>query len=230
MKEPLSCDISKKSCCSSSDEPIENDFTSHWDKAYRKTEVNKLGWYEETPEPSLELIRACSLDPKAHLLNVGAGATTLVDELQKMGYQNVTANDISPLALDKLKARLGSNQSKINWVVDDLTSPTKLEKLDSVDLWHDRAVLHFFNRQEEQDTYFQLLKKLVKRGGYAIIATFNLNGAKMCSGLPVYRYNEQMLADKLGSDFSLVKSFDYSYTMPSGGTRDYVYTLFKRTF
>ncbi len=222
------CDISNKSCCSSSEKTTEKDYTSHWDKAYSKTEINQLGWYEETPKPSLELIRACGLDRQARLLNVGAGATTLVDELQKLGYQHIIANDISPLALGKLKDRLGANQSKINWIVDDLTRPTELETLGQVDLWHDRAVLHFFNKQEEQETYFKLLKKLLKRGGFAIIATFNLNGASKCSGLAVHRYNEQMLADKLGSDFELVKSFDYSYTMPSGGIRDYVYTLFKR--
>ena len=222
------CDISNKDGCSSSEKTTEIDYTSHWDNAYSKTEINQLGWYEESPDVSLELIRECGLDSKAHILNVGAGATTLVDELQKLGYQNIIANDISPLALEKLKDRLGENKNKINWIVDDLIRPTKLETLDKVDLWHDRAVLHFFNKQEEQDTYFKLLKKLVKREGFAIIATFNLNGASKCSGLPVHRYNEQMLADKLGNDFELVKSFDYSYTMPSGGIRDYVYTLFKR--
>ena len=221
-------DVPANTSCCPEETVTGKDFKSHWDNAYNKVEVNRLGWYEETPEPSLELIQECKLDKSAFILNVGAGTTTLVDKLQEMGYQNIIASDISSLALDKLKDRLGANHDKVRWIVDDLTQPTKLGSLGQIDLWHDRAVLHFFNQQEEQNTYFNLLKKLVRKGGYAVIATFNLDGADKCSGLPVYRYNEQMLAEKIGNDFNLIKFFNYTYTMPSGDTREYVYTLFKR--
>jgi hypothetical protein len=88
--------------------------------------------------------------------------------------------------------------------------------------------LHFFNEADEQDAYFLLLKKLVKQNGFVIIAAFNLHGAETCSGLPVFRYNEKMLSEKLDSDFSLMEYFDFTYTMPSGDKREYVYTLFQR--
>ena len=206
----------------------DNHYRSHWDQVYTKTEVSRLGWYEPTPEPSLRLIRACNLPKDATILTVGAGATTLVDELLALGFQRIIANDISPRALEQLQQRLGPAQAKVRWVVDDLTRPEVLPDIGPVDLWHDRAVLHFFNAKAEQDAYFNLLKTLVKPGGYVILAAFHLRGADRCSGLPVHRYDEQLLAEKLGSDFALLQAFDYTYTMPSGDERAYVYTLFKR--
>ncbi len=206
----------------------DNDLKSHWDNAYNNAEINKLGWYEENPEPSLKLINKCNLNPDAVILNVGTGASTLVDELLKLGFTNVIANDLSEAALNKLKERLGEKGNTIKWIADDLVKPTKLATLKKIDLWHDRAVLHFFNNKNEQNTYFNLVKSLVKEGGFVIIAAFNLNGATKCSGLPVYRYNRQMLQDKLGEGFELMEAFDYIYTMPSGDTRAYIYTLFRK--
>jgi chemotaxis methyl-accepting protein methylase len=95
-------------------------------------------------------------------------------------------------------------------------------------LWHDRAVLHFFTEQSQQKAYFDLVKKALKPKGFVILAEFNLEGAKKCSGLDVFNYNEEMLQERLGSDFELLKSFNYTYTQPSGNTREYVYTLFQK--
>lgn len=228
-KESLSCDISTKgSCCGGPVETEKKDYKKHWNTAYERADVEKLGWYEEHPEPSLRLIEKCGLNSHSYILNAGAGATTLVDELLSMNYENIIVNDISSVALDRLKQRLGAKGDRINWVEDDLTNPVKLNDLEKIDLWHDRAVLHFFNEAEDQDTYFELVRNLVKSGGHVIIATFNLDGAEKCSGLPVFRYNKSMIQDGLGTDFELIEAFDYIYTMPSGDTRSYVYTLFKK--
>lgn len=226
---PDFCDISdKNSCCSSTGAMPDKDLKSHWEEAYDKAVIKKLGWYEEHPEPSLRLIKKSALKKDAVLLHVGAGTTTLVDELLKQGYKNSIATDISSRALQRLKERLGSDSSKVKWIIDDLTKPTELTHIGKIDLWHDRAVLHFFNDKKEQDTYFNLIHKLVKKNGFVIIATFNLHGATKCSGLPVCRYDERMLQEKLGKGFELIDAFDYTYQMPSGETREYVYTLFKR--
>jgi len=201
----------------------------HWERVYHSSPVDKLGWYETRSEPSLKLIELCKLSKDAAILNVGAGATTLVDELIELGYQNIISNDISSKALEELQLRMGSEQSsQVRWIVDDLTSPEDLLGLELIDLWHDRAVLHFFQDNVSQDTYFNLLRKLVSPGGFVIIASFNLKGAPKCSGLPVFRYNAPMLQEKLGEEFQLKEAFDYTYTMPSGDTREYVYTLFQR--
>lgn len=201
---------------------------SHWNNAYSKTETKKLGWYEENCTPSLGLIKQCNLEKSDRILSIGAGSTLLIDELIALGYNNLIANDISENALDKIKIRLETNIGKVKFIVDDLTNPDFLNQLAPVDLWHDRAVLHFFNTKDEQNAYFDLLNKLVKPKGYAIIATFNLDGALKCSGLPVHRYDEKMIAKKLGNSFKLIESFNHIYTMPSGDTRAYIYTLFRR--
>lgn len=201
----------------------------YWNRVYTKKEVDTLGWYEENPIPSLTLIEKCELEKDSHILNVGTGASTLIDHLLELSYENITATDISSASMDKLKTRLGEVESnKVNWIVDDLTLPTELLDMGMVDLWHDRAVLHFLTEESEQNTYFDLLKNKVKSHGYVIIAAFNLEGATMCSGLPVYRYELNTISNKLGKDFTLVDSFDYTYTMPSGDTRAYIYTLFRR--
>lgn len=227
MTKPASCDInSKGSCCSS--ETSDNDLKTHWDKAYNNAPTNNLGWYEEKPIPSLQLIEKSGIDKDATILNVGAGATTLVDELLSLNFKNIIANDLSPAALELLKQRLGDKSKDVKWLVDDLTSPTELSNLKNIDLWHDRAVLHFFNEKEEQDAYFNLLKSIVKEDGFVIIATFSLNGKTKCSGLPVHRYDEKMLQESLGNEFELLESFDYEYITPAKEVREYVYTLFKR--
>lgn len=140
---------------------------SHWNKTYEKTEIEKLGWYEDIPEQSLQLIEKCNLDEKARILNVGAGAYTLIDTLLQLGYDNIIANDISENALNKLKTRLGEEgSSKVEFIVDDLLNPTNLNRIEKVDLWHDRAILHFFTAIDDQNAYFDLLNKLVKAKGF----------------------------------------------------------------
>lgn len=206
------------------------DFQKHWNNAYQKSPITNLGWYEDNPKSSIELIEACNLQTDSLIFNAGAGATTLIEQLLAKGYSNIVVNDIATAALIELKNNLSKhNHSNVQFIVDDLTNPTELLKLKQVDLWHDRAVLHFFTSEEHQNAYFQLLKNLVKVEGFVILAEFNLEGAKKCSGLDVFNYNAEMLHERLGSDFKLLKSFNYTYTQPSGNTREYIYTLFQRT-
>lgn len=203
------------------------DYVTHWNKVYTNAEIENLGWYENDPKESLELIEKCKLDKDAAIFISGAGATTLVDELLERKYTNIIANDIAETALISLKSRIGRSEA-VKFVIDDLTSPKKLQFLPKIDLWIDRAVLHFFLKEEDQKSYFDILKQLVKPDGFVIIAAFNLEGAKKCSGLDVYNYNADMIANRLGNEFNLLTTFDHTYVMPSGGERPYVYTLFQR--
>jgi len=227
-QEPQSCDISAKgsSCCSPTPAANEVNLTQHWDNAYSNSSEDKLGWFETDLSPTLRLIELAKMSQDARIINIGAGSTTLIDELLQLGYANLIATDISEVALNNLKARIG-NQA-VELVVDDLTNPSKLNDLEGVDLWVDRAVLHFFTEPKDQDTYFDLVKSKINIGGYALFAEYNLVGATVCAGLPVHRYSKEMLAEKLGRNFKLIDSFDYTYTMPSGDTRPYIYSLFKR--
>jgi len=220
-----SCNMNDKgqSCCSSNQN---ENLISHWNDAYSSKPSEKLGWFEIDLSPTLKLINQAGLDKSARIINIGAGNTTLIDELLNQKYKNIVATDISSVALNKLDSRVQSGF--VNYIVDDITQPKKLNLITNVDLWIDRAVLHFFTEEKDQKTYFDLLKEKVTVGGYVILAQFNLDGALKCSGLPVKRYNQEMLSNQLGNDFELVDYFNHTYTMPSGDQRPYVYTLFKR--
>lgn len=219
----------EKSRCAKPVQKVEVNLKEHWNKVYSSRADEKLGWYEEFPQKSICLVDKCNLPPDAVILNVGAGTTTLVEFLLSMGYTNIIATDISNDSLTRLKTSLESDKDKVMWIVDDLTRPVRLKNIPPVDLWIDRAVLHFFTESKDQDTYFELLKNKVRKGGFVLFAEFSLKGATKCSGLPIHRYNEKMLSEKLGDDFTLTDSFEYLYFMPSGAERPYIYTLFRKT-
>ena len=200
----------------------------HWNKAYNKVD-NELGWFEENPIQTMQLIDSCRFKKDARILNVGVGTTTLIDTLLDAGYNNLIANDLSDIALEKLKKRIQkSHDYNLNCIADDLTNPSKLQNLEPIDLWIDRAVLHFFLKEEEQTAYFNLIKKIVAKGGYILIAVFALDGAEKCCGLDLKRYDLKMLQHSLGADSQLIDSFNYTFINPFGGERPYVYTLFKK--
>ena len=203
-------------------------YENHWDAVYGKVDAKKLGWYEENATPTLQLIEACKLSKDAVILNVGSGSTTLIDNLLELNYTNVIASDLSSSALKSLKLRLGDEAKKVQFIVDDLTNPTQLNTLSNIDVWNDRAVLHFFLSEKDRKTYFNLLRSIVKKEGYVIIAAFAIEGALKCCGLGVYQYDSRMLKEALGSDFELQQEFNYSYKNPNGDPRPYIYTLFKR--
>ncbi len=201
---------------------------SHWNTAYNK-EDSQLGWFEENPEETMRLVQQTQLPKNAKILNVGAGTTTLIEALLDAGYTNLIANDVSELALEKLQIRVNkSHNYHLNSVVDDLTNSKQLDSLKPIDLWIDRAVLHFFLKEDEQLAYFNLIKKMVSKNGFVLIAVFATNGAEKCCGLDLKRYNSDMLEEKLGPDFKLVSSFNHTFVNPFGGERPYIYTLFKR--
>jgi len=217
----------KASNCGSSPKVENVNDKNHWETVYSKYDHTELGWFEENPQPSLDLIELCNLNSNARLLNVGAGATTLVDKLIDLKYINILATDISEKALTVLTDRISSNKN-VKTIADDLINPTILSDIEPVDLWHDRAVLHFFTEEKQQTTYFDLLKSKIKVNGYVILAMFNFDGATKCSGLPIKQYDSNLLTKKLGADFELQKAFNHTYIMPSGDAREYVYTLFKK--
>ena len=200
----------------------------HWDAVYDSRETTQVGWYEETPEQCMALIEKCNIDKDETILDVGVGASTLIDNLISLGYTHIVAVDISEVALDKLRQRLGESASSVTLIADDLTNPEHLQNLEDVAIWHDRAVLHFLTQESDRDKYLATLHQVVKVGGYVILAAFSLDGAPKCSGLDVRRYDEKMLQEFLGDEFKLIEHHSHLYHMPSRDTRPYIYTLFQR--
>ncbi|MCW3975805.1 MAG: class I SAM-dependent methyltransferase [Candidatus Bathyarchaeota archaeon] len=208
---------------------MNNKTKEHWNDIYNTGEVSILGWYEEKPTPCLRLLGKCDVDKDEPILDVGAGASTFIDSLLNKKFTNIIAVDISEIALNKLQERLGKEKaSKVKWIIDDVTYPKHINKLEDIAVWHDRAVLHFLLEEEQIQTYFSILKQVVRKGGYVIIATFSIKGARKCSGLNVKNYDSNMLAEYLVEEFHLIDAFDYTYRMPSGDVRPYIYTLFQR--
>jgi hypothetical protein len=221
-----SCDSpesSKRGCVSAAEKV---NFVEHWDKVYSNSPEEKLGWYETDLTPTLELVAKTGLSRSAHVLQVGAGSTRLVDALLNKGYTHLMATDLSLVALNYLADRVG--RERVKFVVDDLTHPRELLDIEPVDLWIDRAVLHFFTEETDQNTYFNLLKNKVRVNGFVILAEYNLDGASRCAGLPVHRYSVEMMAERLGAKFELIDSFDTTFIMPSGAERPYSYALFAK--
>jgi cyclopropane fatty-acyl-phospholipid synthase-like methyltransferase len=177
----------------------------------------------------MKLVSKCKLAEDAKILNVGAGTTTLIDTLIEEGYNNIIANDLSRVALEKLDERIVNTYGyNLKCITDDLTNPTRLNKLTNVDLWIDRAVLHFFLEKDEQQAYFDLVKQTISKGGFVLIAVFALDGAPKCCNLDLKRYDIDMLQEQLGEEFQLVDAFNHTFINPRGGERPYVYTLFQR--
>ncbi len=200
----------------------------HWNRVYSTREIHRLGWYEPESTPSIRLIERCSLDPDCKILDVGSGATTLIGSLLSRGYRNITALDISEVALEKARERLGEPlASQVHWIVDDMTNPSVALDLSDVAIWHDRAVFHFLTEEPQRQAYLSVLRKALMPGGFVIMAAFAVGGATRCSGLQVQNYDASTLSRMLGPDFELVESLDYTYHMPSGDIRPYIYVLFR---
>lgn len=200
---------------------------AHWNAAYLKNSTEQLGWYEEKASQTFQLIKETNLTKEARILNVGVGSSTLIDQLIAEGYTSIIANDFAEASLQTLKDRVGAHPA-VQFLADDLVHPTTLNSLKNIDLWNDRAVLHFFLKEEEVTAYFNLLKRVLSPNGFVIIAVFAKNGAEKCCGLPLQRYDTAMLQRELGEDFELKKSVRCTFVNPYGGERPYVYTLFQR--
>lgn len=201
----------------------------HWNKIYTDIPMTQLGWYEDTPFPSVQLIERCEVPKPCPIVDIGSGTSPLISHLLELGYQNLYAIDISDVALEKARALLEKERAaQVHWMVDDIINPSAVLQLRNVAIWHDRAVFHFLTEEHHRQTYLSVLQKVVMPGGFIIMATFAKDGAKKCSGLPVQRYSVESLCEFFGDGFRMVESLDYTYRMPSGDLRPYVYARFQK--
>lgn len=202
---------------------------SHWENVYATKGEREVSWFQEDPAPSLELIALAGLSEGASVIDIGGGASRLVDALVERNIGQVTVLDLSAAALDaakqRLEERLGSKAAGVQWVAADVTAwePTR-----SYDLWHDRAAFHFLTDPADRSAYVERLKKAVKRGGYVIIGTFALDGPEKCSGLPIVRYDSASLSAILGSDFKLIDARRHDHATPWGAVQRFQFSTFRR--
>jgi SAM-dependent methyltransferase len=203
----------------------DTDRGAHWENVYRTKDEREVSWFQEAPTISLELIRSAGATRSSAIIDVGGGASRLVDALVDEGYEAVTVLDLAESALAAAKARLGRAAAQVTWIVADAAGWKPLRRYD---LWHDRAAFHFLTDEADRAAYVACLRAALPPGGHAIIATFATDGPERCSGLPVIRYDAARLGEVLGGAFTLVDTRRHDHHTPMGSTQRFQFSLFRR--
>lgn len=197
----------------------------HWNQVYITKAPTEVSWYAPHLERSLELVVQSTPDKDAHIIDIGGGEATLVDDLLDLGYTRVKVLDISEAALAVAQNRLGSRKSTVDWIAGDILS-VKLPE-NTYHVWHDRAVFHFLTDPIQRAIYVQQVKKSMKSGGYVIVATFGPHGPLQCSGLDVVRYDANELHAQFGGSFQLIRHAEEHHSTPFGTIQQFVYCYCK---
>ena len=198
---------------------------SHWQNVYTKKGENEVSWFQENPAPSLELIAQVGATSTSAIIDIGGGASRLVDNLVELDFENITVLDLSEAALEAAKDRLGGRAARVQWIVADATV---WEPREAYDIWHDRAAFHFLTEERDRAAYIARLEGALKVGGHAIIATFALDGPERCSGLAVVRYDPVSLGQTLGRTFQLVDTRRHAHATPWGSNQSFQFSVFRR--
>lgn len=195
---------------------------AHWEQVYRDKSPLEVSWYQTAPTLSLILIMASSIDRDESLIDVGGGASNLVDNLLACGFSAISVLDISAQALAHARQRLGQRSQQVHWIDADIT---QFEPTERYALWHDRAVFHFLTEADDRLRYRQALERALKPGGQVIIGTFAPGGPLRCSGLPIVQYDAESLQAEFGADFELVETRSETHQTPSG--KDQLFNFFR---
>jgi ubiquinone/menaquinone biosynthesis C-methylase UbiE len=199
------------------------DRKQHWEGVYAQKQPSEVSWFQPRPECSLRLIAAAGVDKAQPIIDMGGGASRLVDNLLAEGYGDISVLDISAAALRHTRERLGERAARVTWIEADATvfTPSK-----NYALWHDRAVFHFLTDPADRQAYRQRLERGLRPGGHLIIATFALDGPERCSNLPVQRYSPETLSAELGSEYALVETLGEVHITPAQKEQRFVYCRF----
>jgi ubiquinone/menaquinone biosynthesis C-methylase UbiE len=198
---------------------------AHWETVYASKSEREVSWFKESAAPSLELIAEAGVTPLSAIIDVGGGASRLVDALLEKGFRDVTVLDISEAALAAAKARLSERGLSVQWVISDVTEWRP--EAAAFDLWHDRAAFHFLTDPSDRTAYVARMIRALKPGGHAIIATFALDGPERCSGLPVARYDGRSVGEAIGDRFELIRTRPEAHVTPWGAKQSFQFSLFR---
>jgi trans-aconitate methyltransferase len=202
-----------------------SDRTDHWQKVYLGKGEQEVSWSQQNPEPSLGLIEKFAPSRHASIVDIGGGASRLVDALCEGGYEAVTVLDLSAAALETARQRLGAQGARVQWIAADATN---WQPPQAFDIWHDRAAFHFLVEVADREAYVDRLSRGVKVGGHAIIATFAPDGPEKCSGLPVQRYDPESLSETVGHAFQLVEHQAHRHVTPWGAVQSFQFSVLRR--
>ena len=197
------------------------DNKQHWEQVYANKASNAVSWFQERADGSMRLIHLTNIGKDATIIDVGGGASTLIDNLLLENYSNLTVLDLSAKALDKSKQRVGNRADSVTWLEGDVTQ--LLLQAHHYDLWHDRAVFHFLTDPIDRKAYVQQVMKSVRPGGHVIVSTFADDGPDKCSGLPTMRYSPNSLHAEFGDAFKLLISEKEIHHTPFGTEQKFIY-------
>lgn len=197
----------------------------HWDQVYQTKSPDQVSWFQAEARLSLQLIEEAVPDRAASIIDVGAGASTLIDGLMASGYSHLTVLDISSVALEVAQRRVGAAGTNVTWQVDDVL--TAAFKPAAYDLWHDRAVFHFLTDVTDRERYVAQVRRAVRSGGLVLIATFADDGPTKCSGLDVARYSPSELHAAFGDGFRLLTSRREEHHTPWDAVQAFTWCLFR---
>ena len=193
----------------------------HWEHVYSTKKTDAVSWFQPHAKLSVDLIRETGVGRDAAIIDVGGGASTLVDDLLAAGYTDLSVLDLSATALSAAKKRLGSRASAVQWIEADISKVDL--PANRFDVWHDRAVFHFLTAPEDRAAYVRAVLHSVKPGGHVIVATFAEDGPDHCSGLPVKRYRPDDLHGEFGEAFTLLRHEKEAHHTPAGTVQQFVY-------
>ncbi len=199
------------------------DTKEQWDRLYRARSPTEMSWYQPEARLSLALIRRVAPDRTTPVIDVGGGASTLVDGLLDSRYESVTVLDVAPAALALAGRRLGERASRAFWLVADVLDAPLRDAAFGV--WHDRAVFHFLTNPIDREHYVAQARRAVRPGGHLIVASFSLEGPEECSGLDVVRYSPASMHEEFGQGFRLLDSVEEDHHTPAGRVQAFVYCL-----
>jgi SAM-dependent methyltransferase len=202
------------------------DQKKHWETIYRTKDVHSVSWFQTEARESLDLITGFAPDRTAPIIDVGGGASVLVDDLLAAGYSDVTVLDVSETALEISRHRLGEAAAKVKWIAADVRDAPLGDGAYAV--WHDRAVFHFLTDDADRQAYVAQVERTVRPGGYVLVATFAEDGPATCSGLPVVRYSTESLHSEFGPSFRIVASAHEDHHTPAGREQSFLYCLCRR--
>jgi SAM-dependent methyltransferase len=194
---------------------------THWEHIYETKAPTQVSWYQEHAQFSLQYIRNTRIQKTDAIIDVGGGASTLVDDLIADGYQDISILDVSAVALQLARGRLGTHAVDVTWIETDITQADLPEQ--AYDLWHDRAVFHFLTQPADRQRYIDTVRHAVRVGGHIILATFAPDGPERCSGLNVMRYTPESLHREFGKDFEVVDSARETHHTPFGTEQKFIY-------
>lgn len=201
------------------------DSRSHWQKIYQTKGLQEVSWTQRTCAQSLEFIRKTGAPLDAPIIDIGGGASVLVDELLDRGYSDLTVLDIAGAALAAAQARLGGRSDKVAWLEQDITRAALTRQYA---VWHDRAVFHFLTEASDRAAYAQTLAAGLQPGGHLILSTFAKDGPLKCSGLEIRRYDCEEIQAELGGSLELLDRAKEDHVTPFGTIQKFSYCFFKK--